>query len=245
MQSLSPAADVPPAPAAVHDLRRYRLVVFDLDGTLYRQGPVRLGMLAELLLAAPGPEGPGRRARLSALGRFRQLREELARHAPQDFDGPLYRRLAAETGLAEAVLRPLVREWMEERPLRRLAGAKVAGASELFAALRGRGTQIAVWSDYPVEAKLAALDLKADHVLSALDPHVAALKPNPAGLLWLLDRTGIPSEAVLMVGDRDSHDGAAARAAGVDFLLRARRGPPGIARVADYRALAADLGSLP
>jgi HAD superfamily hydrolase (TIGR01549 family) len=119
--------------------------------------------------------------------------------------------------------------------------ARIPGSHELFAALRDRGTQIAVWSDYPVAAKLAALDLTANHVLSALDPDIAALKPNPAGLLWLLDKTGLPPEDVLMVGDRDSHDGSAARAAGVAFLLRAARGPRGIPRVRDFRAIAAKL----
>lgn len=231
------------APGAIPDLRPYRLVVFDLDGTLYSQRPVRLGMLSELLLAPPAEGGPGRRTRLSVLRRFRHLREDLARSAPKDFDGPLFARLSAETGLDEAVLRPLIKEWMELRSLHRLMKARIPGSHDLFAALRNNGTQIAVWSDYPVDAKLAALDLTADHVLSALDPQVAALKPNPAGLLWLLDRTGLPPEKVLMVGDRDSHDGAAARAAGVDFLLRAKRGPRGIPRVSDFRAIATKIRS--
>lgn len=96
-----------------------------------------------------------------------------------------------------------------------------------FAGLRAHGTQIAIWSDYPVHDKLAALGLCADHAVSATDPDVAALKPNPAGLTWLQQHTGVAPEDTLMIGDRDSHGGGAARALGVDFLLRARYGPPG------------------
>ena len=227
---------------ALPDPGRYRLVVFDLDGTLYHQGPVRRGMLADLLVS-PAPAGePGRIMRLSVLRKFRILREDLARRAPANFDAPLFARLAAETGYSETVLRSLVSQWIEVRPLPRLGAARVAGAAELFAALRARGIQIAVWSDYPVQEKLPALGLHADHLLSALDPDVAALKPDPAGLLELIRRTGVTQGEVLMIGDRDSHDGAAARAAGVDFLLRARRGPPGIPRVSDFVDLAARIG---
>jgi HAD superfamily hydrolase (TIGR01549 family) len=178
---------------------------------------------------------------LTILRRFRQLREELALTAPQGFEAPLFSRLSAETGLQEKDLRDLAEEWMEQRPLGRLHAARVAGASDLFTALRSRGTQIAVWSDYPVQDKLAALDLRADYVLSAQDDQLGVLKPDPAGLSWLLDQAGVPPEAVLMVGDRDTHDGAAARALGVDFLLRAKRGPPGVPRVPDFAGLAAEL----
>lgn len=228
-------------PLSLPDLRRYGLVVFDLDGTLYRQGPVRLGMMGELLAAPPSDNGIGRLVRLRILRRFRQLREELALTMPACFEGPLLERLSADTGIGEVALRALVDDWMERRPLGRLRAARVAGAAELFAALRTRGQQIGVWSDYAVRDKLAALELAADHVISARDPELATLKPDPAGLLMLLHRTGVPANATLMIGDRDSHDGAAARAAGVDFLLRARKGPPGRPCVRDFRDLAARL----
>ena len=167
------------------------LVVFDLDGTLYEQAPVRRAMLVELLLS--GGE-PGRLARLRLLRRFRRLREVVAEEAPRGFDGHLFSRLAEETGRPEPELRALTTEWMERRPLRRLAAARVPGAAELFSALRARGVAIAVWSDYPVTDKLAALGLRADHEISAQDPELDALKPDPAGLALLLERTGCPPE---------------------------------------------------
>jgi FMN phosphatase YigB (HAD superfamily) len=217
-----------------------RLAVFDLDGTLYRQGPVRRAMLRDLLLVG-GP--PGRVARLRVLRRFRQLREEMAVAAPRGFDEPLFARLAAETGRPEAALRALVREWMDERPLPYLRRALVAGAAELLPALRERGIVTAIWSDYPVPDKLAALGLAADHVVSALDRDVGALKPDPAGLALLLTRTGLRPDQALMIGDRTSHDGRAAAALSVPFLLRARKAPPGTASVADFRSLVRGLGA--
>lgn len=240
---MSPAAAAGEEPG-LPDVLGYRLVVFDLDGTLYRQGPVRRGMLAEILAAPPeaGPGRPlGRLARLSLLRRFRRLREEISLSAPEGFDAALFARLARETGRGEPELRALAHDWMERRPLPRLMAARVPGAAELIAALRARGRAVAVWSDYPVTDKLAALGIEADHHLWAGDPGLGALKPDPAGLRLAMARAGAAPEETLMVGDRLSHDGAAAKAAGVDFLLRADRRPrrsgPRQHHLRDFRAL--------
>lgn len=226
------------------DLSRYRLVVFDLDGTLYRQGPVRRGMMMDLLLHGGAP---GRLVRLRILRRFRHLRETFAVTGPQGFDKPLFDQLSAETGTDEMVLRALVHEWMERRPLPRIGKSSVPGGQALFAALRARGTQVAVWSDYPVPDKLAALNLTADDQIWPGHDGLDAIKPHPAGLTLLMNRSGSAPGETLLVGDRQSHDGAAADAAGVDFLLRADRKPnhlgPRHFYVRDFQALAVALNA--
>ena len=57
----------------------------------------------------------------------------------------------------------------------------------------------------------------------------------------MLDRVGCAPGEGLMVGDRIERDGAAAAALGVPFLLRAEAGPEGVARVSDFREMAARL----
>ena len=213
--------------------RDCRLAVFDLDGTLYEQGPVRRRMMAELLTA---PAAEGRLFRLNALRRYRHLREAEGADPMPGFEDRILTRLASETGRPREEIRALVSEWMERRPLRRLRAARVRGAGRLFAGLRAKGVRVAVWSDYPVADKLAALDLDADDTASAGDADVGRLKPDPAGLRVLLDRAGCtPSEAV-MIGDRESRDGEAARALGVAFLLRQKGGA-----LPDFVALADSL----
>ena len=122
-------------------------------------------------------------------------------------------------------------------------GGPGRGAPELFDRVRGLGAAVAVWSDYPVADKLASLGLSADDHAWAGCPGVNALKPDPAGLLLLMDRSDALPRDTLMVGDRLSRDGAAARAASVDFLLRADRRParlmPGQYHVRDFRRFAA------
>jgi len=217
-----------------------RLAVFDLDGTLYRQSLLRRTMGWQLLTRG----GPGRLARIRDLGRFRKLREEISDAGEPGFDAALFARAVAVTGRSEADMRALVQDWMEVRPLPYLRAARVAGVADLFAALKARGITIAIWSDYPVAAKLAALGLTADVTLAATDPELDTLKPNPRGLAMLMAQANCPAEKALMVGDRVERDGKAAAALGVAFLLRsARQGPPGVARVAHFTALAAAVQS--
>ena len=118
-------------------------------------------------------------------------------------------------------------------------GSRCRG-TDVIAMLRGQGIAVAVWSDYPVEAKLKALDVAADHMLSASDDDIKALKPNPTGLRLAMERAGVKRGKTLMVGDRLSRDGAAAAAVSVDFLLRSDKMPGPLSErqfyVRDYRA---------
>lgn len=204
------------------DPLRYKLVVFDLDGTLYRQAPVRRAIFLDLIRHGGAP---GRFERFKILHRFRKIREDLAIEGPKDFEEPLFSKLAARTGYQKSFLIELVEEWMEQRPLVYLKAAMVAGARDFIETLRENGVTVAVWSDYPVRAKLETLDITVDHEISASDENVNALKPDPSGLYLAMERSGVGPSETLMVGDRLSRDGAAAAAADVDFLLRHDKAP--------------------
>lgn len=212
-----------------------RLVVFDLDGTLYDQRRLRRALALQLLSRAA--RGRGMRE-LRCILRFRRLREEMAGAEAADLDGVLYARLAAETGRPAAELRALIEEWMCRRPLPLLRVCRAPGITRLFEVLGRRGSRVAIWSDYPVREKLAALELSADFMVCAEDPGVGALKPNPAGLAALLDRCGCAPHEALMIGDRAERDGAAAGRLGVPFLLYGRKSVGGAVYSPDFSALA-------
>ena len=201
-----------------------RLVVFDLDGTLYRQAPLRRRMAAALLVdAARRRDG----AAVRILRDYRRRREAMAEAGTAAFDAPLLRDCAAACGTTPEAVRAVVAEWIERRPLDVLAGCAVPGARALVARLRGAGVRVGVWSDYPVREKLAALGIGADDTISATDPELDVMKPDPRGLAILMERAGAAAGETLMVGDREERDGRAARALGVGFLRRHDRARPG------------------
>ncbi|CAH2395191.1 HAD family hydrolase [Mesorhizobium ventifaucium] len=194
------------------------LVIFDVDGTLYDQRRLRQRMLIEL--GAHCCRTLSFRTALT-LRAFRRCREDLSRaQQMEDITDIQYRLTAAECSLPPDDVRTLVKEWIEERPLRFLRCYRFNGVAELFDACAGRGKTIAVWSDYPASAKLVALDLVADIIASSGDDGVRRLKPDPAGLYYVLACAGVPPQRAVLIGDRAEHDGEAARRAGVQVLLR-------------------------
>ena len=211
------------------DWERIDLAVFDVDGTLYDAHRLRRAMLGRLLLDAAARRST---RTLRILRAFRNIREELGDEQPTGFDELQYTRTASQAGCTADEVRALVSEWMEQRPLPLLAACRYPHIDRVFDALRAAGKQVAVLSDYPAVAKLAALGLQAHPVVSATDADISALKPNPAGLRAILERTGVPASRALMIGDRIDRDAAVAWQAGVQALIRTRKPD---ARVATFR----------
>ena len=222
--------DTPSVPTPQLDWATIDLVVFDVDGTLYNQRKLQLGMLRQLLGHAWQTRSLDT---LLTLRTFRRVREALGEQAGADFMTLQYAQTASRHGKTPAAVRALTDEWMEQRPLPLLAACRYAHVAEVFAGLRAAGKRVAAFSDYPAAAKLAALGLQADVVVCATDADIARLKPDPAGLLAILRQTGVAPERALMIGDRFDRDAAAAERAGMRALIRSRRPH---ARWATFRA---------
>jgi FMN phosphatase YigB (HAD superfamily) len=197
-----------------------RLVVFDVDGTLYRQRPLRLRMARDLALHALTRLDL---RTLAVLRRFRHLREALGEARVEGFAERLIAETAAGTGRPPDEVRAIVSRWIDRHPLPYLLGCRYEGLPELFAGLRRHGKAIGVLSDYPAAAKLAVLELAADHVVTADDPDIGVLKPHPKGLATLIARAATTAAATLMIGDRAERDGLVGRQVGARVLLRSSR----------------------
>jgi HAD superfamily hydrolase (TIGR01549 family) len=192
-----------------------RAVVFDVDGTLYRQRPVRIRMVAAMLRGLLTGGLSLRDARI--LREYRRIREELA-----DADRPPTEALtltAERLGCSAEDVSRAEAEWLLQRALPYLRSAARDGVHELVAALRADGVRVIAWSDYPAASKIDALGLEFDFVVCAGDRDVVALKPNPAGLEKAMRLAGATPRETVMVGDRDERDGEAARRAGTGFVL--------------------------
>lgn len=195
------------------------LVIFDLDGTLYDQRRLRARMATDLLADAARDRSL---TTLRVLRTFRRCREALALDPGAAFLSRQFSETAALTGVEEDTVRRIVVEWIERRPLARLRACRCDGVEVVFAGLRRTGRRIAIFSDHAASRKIEALGLEADIVVSAVDPDVARLKPNPAGLHKILRATRFSAGEALMIGDRFDRDFAAAAAVGMPALVRSR-----------------------
>jgi HAD superfamily hydrolase (TIGR01549 family) len=203
------------------DPKRVRTIVFDVDGTLYRQSPLRRAMLMRLLqeaIARPASSF----ATFRALRAYRHAQEALRGTAVEGALAAAQLRLACErAGQTEDLLAPIVARWMEQEPLRLLERYVDPALPKLLAEARNRGIRLGVFSDYPAAAKLAAMRLSEffDVVVAAQDPGVNRFKPDPCGLVEALRRLGADAVDALYVGDRHDVDAPVARAAGVPCVI--------------------------
>ncbi|MCX7961200.1 MAG: HAD-IA family hydrolase [Burkholderiales bacterium] len=208
---------------------RYRLIVFDWDGTLVDS----TAAIAECIRAAARDLGlaapePARAAHVIGLGLEESLRLALPELPPSRYDAFVahYRRhfLACENRI---------------RPF--------PGVPALLEELRAGGYRLAVAtgkSRRGLERALAA---------SGLAPYFAATrcadevrpKPHPAMLLELMRALAEPPGATVMVGDT-GHDLQMAAAAGVDAIaVESGAHPPETLRALSPRACLRDVGELP
>jgi HAD superfamily hydrolase (TIGR01509 family) len=203
-----------------------KAVLFDVDGTLYRQGPLRRAMLLRLLRFSATRPFEGLRT-FRVLQAYRHAQEHL-RGADQTDLGDLATaqiKVACERTNGDAAsVAASVERWMEREPLPHLAPCIHAGLVDFLEACQARGLRLAALSDYPAEAKLRALGIadRFELVLCAQAPEIGVFKPHPRGLQVALERLGAERHECLYVGDRADVDAAAADAAGIACAILTR-----------------------
>ncbi len=222
-------ADVTPRPTSPETAaaRRIRAVLFDVDGTLYRQGPLRACMAAEIaasplrLLSVSKTRNIGR-----ILHAYRVAHEELRGVATRESVAGLQMRRAAERAhCSEQEARATVAEWMHDRPLKYLPYCRRRDLVPLLEQLEAQGLRLGVLSDYPSAEKLRVLGIDRffSPVLCTTDPEVNALKPSPRGYWRACELWKLPPEEVLYVGDRPEVDARGAVEAGSQCAVLATR----------------------
>ena len=231
-QDPSTQAAVGCIPASASGLKA---LIFDVDGTLYEQAPLRRAMLYRILranLTTP------RQAlvTLQSLYHYRKAHEKL-RNARPDSGGIASAQLALASqaaGVSPEIVASCVARWMEQEPLSLLAPSIRRGTRELLQAAKQSGLRLAVYSDYPADRKLAAMGI-ADFfevVVTAQDPEVQRLKPDPRGLEVTLQRLAVRKSEAVYIGDRADVDGEAASRAGIQpFIIRSGQSFPALSEL--------------
>ncbi len=203
---------------------RYKAVVFDMDGTLYDQKRLRLTMAIRLCLYYFCH--PFKIRELFVLKTFREVREhwpETDTDAQENIDRLQYERVATKHHVTAELVEKVVERWIYEDPLSALPKYRDDKLAAYIQALREADIPVYIFSDYPAEDKLKALEIAVDDIYAPGDEREVELKPSPHGLLLLMKEHGLTPEEVLLVGDRDEKDGEAARRAGVDCVILSRK----------------------
>ncbi len=200
---------------------KIKVVIFDVDGTLYDQRKLRMYMLMNLL--GYYIMKPQRLQELKILKDFRREREKHAFDTENDIENGQYRWGAQASGVSPEKVRSVVEKWIFSIPLKYIPYCSFPSILEFFNNLHKHGIATAIFSDYPAKKKVDVLGLNPDCIVCSTDRNVDRLKPDPRGLFVIVETLGVSVEECLFIGDRDDHDGECARKAGMQYLILKRR----------------------
>lgn len=186
----------------------YSAVVFDLDGTLADTAADIHAALVRALAAEGLPPIDVASVRLMIGGGPRLLVERALHRIGMPAREDLVARLAQS--FHEAASR-------SGNPASRL----FEGVESTLRQLHSAGVRVGVCSNKPDDlchalARDLGIDPYIDEILGSSD--ALPMKPDPALLLSVIARLGVPASETLYIGDSET-DVATARAAGVDVLL--------------------------
>ena len=226
---------------------QFKALLFDVDGTLYRQKPLRKAMMVRLGHSYVLRPLTGWRV-TQILSAYRKAQEVLRETNTEGTDlAQAQLQWAAEkTGAAVQEIQQHVEFWMEQAPLPILARFVQPSLVDFLQSAQTAGVRMGVFSDYPAEAKLEAMGLKNyfEVMVAAQEPEVGRFKPHPRGIEVGLERLGVAPHEVLYIGDRAEVDAVAAAHAGVACAILSKE--PSSQATLTYRQVAgyAELKSL-
>jgi HAD superfamily hydrolase (TIGR01549 family) len=194
-----------------------KLVIFDVDGTLYKHHRVKKIMMVRLLLYFL--LHPWCVKELKIIATFRRCRELLAAGEEQNINEEQYLKTAHHLHITPERVKEVVERWIYNEPLQYLNNLLYPGVREFLSFLSEKGVFVAVFSDYPAKAKVESLGLHIKHVFSSVDPDIDQLKPWPTGLSVIAKKFNLLPCECLMIGDRNDKDGECARRAEMPYLI--------------------------
>lgn len=196
-------------------------ILFDMDGTLYHQVPLRILMI--FLLLIKNIHHPFLLIKkMTVIQNFRKSQELLRTN--NDRSGNSYQnqiRLTSErTGESQEFISQTIVEWFEKQPLKYLKLCRRKRLENMLSSLQKQGYHLGVYSDYPANDKLHALGLGNyfTTIVSSSDPDVTGVKPHTNGFHVAAQRMGSATEEIVYVGNRPEVDGKGAVASGMKYL---------------------------
>lgn len=201
-------------------------VIFDVDGTLYHQIPLRALMIYSMVRSYVKKPSELMRV-LKTIKAYRNAQETLRRSTVQ-VSRPLEAQIdltVKKTRQSRFYVENIVSEWFIKEPLKMLRFCRRKGLVQALEQLSNDGFILGVYSDYPAAEKIMALGVYSyfSAIVDGTTPSLKGFKPNSNGYDIASRMMGLDPGQIVYIGDRDNVDGQGAVAAGMDCLIIGRR----------------------
>ena len=202
--------------------KNIRGVLFDVDGTMYHQAPLRIIMIFLILLNHLFV--PIILIRNLKIIRIFRHAQELLRKEDRYLFRPLIEQIrltSNSTGIPENVISEVVQEWFFDKPKLYIPFFKRGGIKKTLKWLNKKGFKLGVFSDYPSSEKLKALDIADffDVIIDADDQNLRGFKPHTNGYILAAETMGLDPSEILYVGDRPDVDAEGALKNGMHSVI--------------------------
>ncbi|WP_421943921.1 HAD family hydrolase [Pedobacter sp.] len=201
-----------------HVPENIKLVIFDVDGTLYDQSKLRNKMIVALvgyyLLR------PWKYYELLIIYHFRKEREKKAGFTGENLYNEQFMWCASKVNLPVEKVKAVIDKWIFQFPNKYLKNCMYPGVKEIFNVLKANQIALAIYSDYDSKEKMASMGIEAQLLVSSTDSTINSMKPLPKALNYIAERFNINDKNnCIFIGDREELDGECAKNADIPFLL--------------------------
>ena len=160
---------------------KIKLIVFDVDGTLYSSLALRILMSFEvffyLLLF------PYKIKEIYFLWNFRKNREKLSSHQySYKLSDEEYKYQNTKDSLSINMRKAIIKKWILQKPLKYLKYLKYKEIINFLDFLKNNKINYVFYSDYPISKKLDAMNIKYNSYYHANQNNINILKPNLKGI---------------------------------------------------------------
>jgi FMN phosphatase YigB (HAD superfamily) len=159
-----------------------KLLILDLDGTLYYQTPVRIFNFLKILLFLIFL--PSTVTEIRILRRYRSLREIFSEQLKPIAD--VVDIISADVGMSPEEIRRIRDKWMVNKQANFIRMARRRWLLKKVKKLQKLGINIAILSDYPINHKISRLNLYPEYIVCSEQENVKYAKPHPNGILEVL-----------------------------------------------------------